>query len=199
MDWVTIALIGVAVSHIAHYLSILSLYRLSINIFGEETTAKKLICFLSAALHVICPAGAFLSAPNGEAVFSFLNFYGFYVYSSSLLSGYDGNRIIRDIKLLTAAVIFAAATTVRSNGILSGFLFAYDAFLQLWKIGSQGLSLDGCVHLSVIIIGGCIVALGIIFPQFIAYMTHCTSHAVSRPWCQWTLPSIYAWVQNKYW
>lgn len=198
-NWETVAITGIATSHIAHYLSVLVFYKLSINVFGKDTVTKQLICFLSAALHIISPAGAFLSAPYGEPLFSFLNLSGFYVYSSSLVDRHNGRKIARDVKLMIAAVLFSVATSIRSNGILSGFLFAYDAALQLWRVLSQSVSLDYCAHLSAIIVGGCIVGAGMIIPQFVAYNTYCTSDAISRPWCQHIPPSIYSWVQNHYW
>lgn len=103
------------------------------------------------------------------------------------------------MKLLTAATLFAAATMVRSNGILSGFPFAYDALLQLWQLLSDGLSVGAVTRLGVIVLGGCIVAVGIILPQFIAYASFCLPDGVSRPWCQWAIPSIYGWVQDQNW
>lgn len=199
VNTMAVAFVGVIVSHIAHYLSVIALYRLSFNIFGRDTPVKKLMCFLSAALHIISPAGAFLSAPYGEPVFSFLNMFGLYVYSSSLFDNCHGKTVARDIKLLASAILFAVATSVRSNGILSGFLFACDACSQVWTIGTQGISLDGCLRLTVIIFGGCIVGLGLAFPQFLAYNAYCAPGITSRPWCAWSLPNIYSWVQGQYW
>lgn len=194
-----IALTGVVLSHAVHYLSVLALYRLSINVFGSNTATQRLLCHLSATLHIISPAGAFLSAPYGESLFSFLNISGFYSYSSSLHDDRAGNRALRDVKIVTAAALFAAATMVRSNGILSGFLFAFDALLQLRRFLSEGFSFALVTRLGVIILGGCIVAVGMILPQFAAYETFCLEKGVSRAWCQWTIPSIYGWVQNRYW
>jgi Gpi18-like mannosyltransferase len=196
---ISTALVGVVLSHVAHYLSVLALYRLSANIFGHTTAAQKLICFLSATLHIICPAGAFLSAPYGESIFSLLNFTGFYLYTSSLISEHNGIIALRDTQVLTAAVLFAFATIVRSNGILSGFLFAYDACMVAWTTLTQGPSLHKTRRLAVIILGGCIVALGMVVPQILAYHTYCMSETNLRPWCKSALPSIYGWVQGHYW
>lgn len=193
------AVVATALSHIAHYLAVLALYRLSVNVFGRDTATQRLICFLSAVLHVICPAGAFLSAPYGESLFSFLNITGFYVYSSSFLDNKAGKRLSGDVKLLVAAILFSAATAVRSNGILSGILYAYDALLQLRRVWCQRLSIDACAHLSVIIISGCVIALGLVVPQIVAYSTYCVEDDASRPWCQWLVPSIYRYVQGHYW
>ncbi|KAH8428207.1 ER membrane glycoprotein subunit of the GPI transamidase complex-like protein, variant 3 [Aspergillus melleus] len=194
-----IAIAGVALSHLAHYLSVLALYRLSINVFGQETTTQRLVCFLSAALHIISPAGAFLSAPYGEPVFSFFNITGLYIYSSSVLDNEVGKSVLRNAKLLLAALVFSAATVVRSNGFLSGFLFAYDALVQLQRLLSRGVSVDAFVHLGVVVISGCILALGFVVPQLFAYAQYCMTEDVSRPWCRRLIPSIYGWVQDNYW
>ncbi|GIK03234.1 ER membrane glycoprotein subunit of the GPI transamidase complex-like protein [Aspergillus viridinutans] len=194
-----IASVAVVLSHIAHYLSVLVLYRLSINIFGGDTAKQKTLCFLSAALHIISPAGAFLSAPYGEALFSLLSISGFYLYSSSGLDDSTNQRLSRDLKLLTAAVLISAATAVRSNGILGGILFAYDALLQLRQILNRGLSWAVVSRLAVIVLGGCVIALGMAVPQYIAFNAFCMTPNAPRPWCGWTIPSIYRFVQEQYW
>ncbi|KAJ5280881.1 GPI mannosyltransferase 2 [Penicillium angulare] len=194
---VPIALIGVVLSHVTHYLSVLALYRLSANIFGHTTVTQRLICFLSSALHIICPAGAFLSAPYGESLFSFLNISGFYLYSSSLISERNDASTLRDLQVLLSGGLFGIATLVRSNGILSGVLFAYDAILLAWDILTQGLSHHKIRRLVIIGLGGICVALGMIVPQIQAYHTYCMGE-LDRPWCGWTMPSIYTWVQGHY-
>lgn len=190
---------AIGLSHLTHYLSVLALYRLSNNVFGQQTPTQRLVCFLSSILHIVTPAGAFLSAPYMEPLFSFLNISGLYLYSSSLLDDYSGKRLSRDSKLLSAALLFAVATTVRSNGILSGFLFAYDAVWQFRRVIVHGLSVDAVVRLGVIVLGGCVVGLGMVLPQIVAYSTYCLDDSITRPWCQWTVPSIYGWVQEQYW
>jgi Gpi18-like mannosyltransferase len=192
-------MVGVVISHVTHYLSVLALYRLSANIFGHATATQHLICFLSAALHIISPAGAFLSAPYGEPIVSFLNITGFYLYSSSLIAERNGATCLRDVRVLTSAVLFAVATMVRSNGLLSGFLFAYDAVVLTWKTVTQGPTLHNTIRLAVIILAGCIVASSIVIPQILAYRIYCLAGADVRSWCEWTVPSIYGWVQSHYW
>ncbi|RJE25290.1 hypothetical protein PHISCL_02379 [Aspergillus sclerotialis] len=191
---------GYGYTKVLRFLSpILALYRLTLNVFGHQTAPQRLLAYVSAALHIISPAGAFLSAPYGESLFSFLNLSGFYIYSSALYDDRIGKGSFRNAKVLTSAVLFAAATMVRSNGILSGFLFAYDALMLAWRIMSDGPSVKVLARLGVTILGGCVVAVGMVWPQFVAYTTYCITEGVSRPWCQWTIPSIYGWVQDHYW
>lgn len=194
-----LAAAGVGISHLCHYLSVLVLYALSKNIFGPLKDYGGAFCLVSAALHIISPAGAFLSAPYAEAIFSFLNFAGFYVYSSALLDQRRGNSLLRTIKLVLAGALFAAATTNRSNGLLSGTLFAYDAILVALALLKNGVSFDRILYLVSILLGGSIVALGTLWPQYVAYTIYCGPDVVSRPWCQNMIPSIYGWVQSYYW
>ncbi|KAF9887983.1 ER membrane glycoprotein subunit of the GPI transamidase complex-like protein [Aspergillus nanangensis] len=189
----TIALVAVVLSHVAHYLSVLALYRLSANVFGLDNPKQKIVCFLSAALHIISPAGAFLSAPYGEALFSFLNITGFYAYSSSLLDTSAERALSSSVKLLLASGLFSVATTVRSNGVISGFLYAYDAVLLLYRILTHGPSKNACIRLIATIIGGCVVGFGMILPQAIAYADFCLATLPPRPWCEKLIPSIYGW------
>lgn len=127
-----------------------------------------------------------------------MNISGFYLYSSSLISERNGASTLRDLQVLVAGGLFGIATLVRSNGILSGFLFAYDAILLAWDVLTQGLSLHKLRRLAIIGLSGIFVALGMLIPQFLAYRTYCLAE-LDRPWCGWTLPNIYTWVQGHYW
>ncbi|KAI1977423.1 ER membrane glycoprotein subunit of the GPI transamidase complex-like protein [Ophidiomyces ophidiicola] len=128
-----LAVVGIVVSHLAHYLSVLVLYRLTQTIFGDKKYPNQLP-FLSAALHIISPAGAFLSAPYGEPVFALLNILGYYVYFLALKYDRQSSLLPRDLSFIASGCIFAVASTVRSNGILGGMLFAYDAVLRAFEI-----------------------------------------------------------------
>ncbi|KAJ9215279.1 CAZyme family GT76 [Paecilomyces variotii] len=194
-----IAVVGVGLSHFTHFLSVLALYGLTKKAFGTEKISEKAFCFLSALLHIITPAGAFLSAPYAEALFSLLNFAGFYLYASALHNDRPGKSASRDAQLLLAASSFATATTVRSNGIISGSLFAYDCVVLLFQILSRGVSVEAVHRLIITILGGIIVALGMILPQYVAYTSYCAAETLPRPWCQRLIPSIYTWVQSEYW
>ncbi|OKL59827.1 GPI mannosyltransferase 2 [Talaromyces atroroseus] len=193
-----IAICGVVLSHVAHFLSVLVLHALTKSLFGYDTQSQRAFCLISAALHVISPAGAFLSAPYGESIFSLLNLTGFYLYSSALISESAGRRGRRDTHFLLAGIAFAVATTVRGNGILSGCLFAYDAIQGALQLLRQGISVDLIRRTGFVVLGGMTVALGSIIPQFIAFTEYCGG-STRRPWCEQLLPSIYGWVQAHYW
>lgn len=196
-DTFHVALAGIGLSHTCHYLSVLSLYGLSRTVFGDGSS--RALPLLAAALHVISPAGAFLSAPYGEPVFSFLNFTGFYAYASALHDDRRGCVFARDVKFLVAGGLFATVTTVRSNGVLSGMLFAYDAVVGLAAIVSSGVSLSKLHRMFFVVLGGSLILLGVVGPQYRAFMVYCRNVDVRRIWCDNTIPSVYTFVQNHYW
>ncbi|EZF35377.1 hypothetical protein H109_01077 [Trichophyton interdigitale MR816] len=193
-----LAVTGVLLSNLCHYLSVLVLYRLSQATFNSNRKNYNVIPFLAAALHIVTPAGAFISAPNGEAAFSFLNFLGYYVFITALNDERQGSYCLRDLKFLSAGAFFAAATSVRSNGLLSGLLFVYDAVSGLHQIITHGLSWHVIRRLAMVCAGGSLILIGIVGPQYVAYKDFCLAED-PRPWCNRLFPSIYAWVQSYYW
>ncbi|KAK2882626.1 hypothetical protein FQN49_000165 [Arthroderma sp. PD_2] len=193
-----LAVVGVALSHLSHYLSVVVLYKLSKATFKGDAQKSNALPFLASALHIISPAGAFLSAPYGEAPFSFLNFLGYYVFITALNDERQGSLYLRDAKFLSAGALFAAATMVRSNGLLSGLLFVYDAVFGLHQVTTKGLSWHILRRLAMVGVGGSLILTGIVGPQYVAYKEFCLAE-VPRPWCNRLLPSIYTWVQTYYW
>lgn len=194
-----IAITGVILSHLAHFLSVLVLHSLTKTVLGSETARQRTLCFVSAALHVISPAGAFLSAPYAEPVFSLLNLTGLYVYSSAILADQTKSWTRRDLSFVIAGSLFAGATVIRGNGILSGALFAYDAILGAIQVLTRGLSFGVIRRVAFVVLGGSIVALGMVGPQYVAFKVYCLDPESARPWCGRLLPSIYSWVQVRYW
>lgn len=57
-----------------------------------------------------------------------------------------------------------------------------------------------CNMISIIVAGLC-VAVGLVFPQYLAYTEYClgTTTPVRHEWCSKTIPSIFSWVQSHYW
>lgn len=132
-------------------------------------------------------------------MFSLLNFTGFYAYVSALHDDRRGYMIARDVKFLVAGGLFAVVTTIRSNGVLSGILFAYDAVLGLRSIVSNGISLSQIHRMFFVVVGGSLIMLGVVGPQYRAFTMYCQNADVHRSWCDNTIPSIYTFVQSYYW
>jgi Gpi18-like mannosyltransferase len=124
-----VAYIGILISNACHLLSALVLARLAKSL--APPPFKEEISFISAALHILSPAGLFLTAPYAESLFSLLSFLGylFYVFSCERP---DTSRDYRnDARLLASGVCFGLATTVRSNGVLAGLIFVFDVLADV--------------------------------------------------------------------
>ena len=194
--------VAVVLAHIAHLFSIIVLYYLTKAAF--PSSSNKTFPFISAALHIISPAGLFLSAPYGEPLFSCLNFLGYLLYLWSVGAGRDQKPFQRDLNVVLAGFTLGLAATVRSNGLLSGIPFLYDSLLTVHTL-SRGIEiLHATRKLIVLGVGGSLVGLGFAVPQWLAHVQYCQGRPVSgegglRPWCTRTVPSIYAWVQDQYW
>ncbi len=197
----TIAITGIALSNFCHLLSVLVIYNLSGTTSFQTSESISSVAIVIAVLHIINPAGAFLLSPYSEALFSLLNMLGFQLYLNGLRNHYQNKNLLAEIHCLAAGAVFAFATTVRSNGLLSGTLFLYDAIVTALSIYNGDRSIGRFRRMFVIIIGGCLIALGAIIPQYRVYQSYCTfdTGSETRPWCNNYLPSIYAWVQSHYW
>lgn len=185
-------LVGIALSHVYHLLAVVMLYKLTLLVSRNAKTA-----FVSAFLCIITPGGAFLSSPYGESPFSGLAFTGIYLFAWNY--AHAGNCVSKSVALTLSGAFIGLATTCRSNGLSYGILFAVEAVRGGLEFLS-GPSLDGVVTLAGTIMGGILVAAGIVVPQVAAYLRYCTGEAEgSRPWCTQTIPSIYSFVQAEYW
>ena len=178
----------------------MTLYNLSKEVFGLTPT-KSVLAYVSALLHIFSPAGLFLSAPYGESFFSWLQFSGYYYYVKGYKSATAGPMLRQNMYVVFAGLLFGLATMVRSNGILSGILFAYDATIY----GAQFLrfreKLEAIKKLVPVITGGMFILSAATIPQYLAYQEYCISSGKDqiRPWCNSIIPSIYTWVQFHYW
>jgi phosphatidylinositol glycan class V len=187
------ALASIAVANVAHLLSALVLYRLGRVVWRDHT-----LSLVAALLHVISPAGLFLSAPYAESSFALLSFSGYLVFALGCRA--DQRPACRDLYTILAGVLFGLATLFRSNGLLNGTLFAWEVLRQLPRL-RQGPTVDSLRRLLALGVGGVCVAAGSIGPQAAAYWRFCSgvSGAELRPWCRGYLPSIYTFVQQHYW
>ena len=180
-----------------HFLTVLLLYALSQRISGSQGASSTATSTIAAALHIVSPAGVFLSAPYSESLFSTLNLLGFYLYLDGRITGGS----LGEIETIVGGVSFGCATVVRSNGILGGLPFLYDAVLQGLHILRDGISTKEVRKLLALCTGGVLIAVGAFLPQYEAYQRFCVDvvEPDRRPWCDYTFPSIYEWVQKYYW
>src|SRR5262245_56464341 len=164
---------GIVVSNVCHLLSVLVLFRLLIIVQGCQQNAR--IPFIASVLHVMSPAGLFLSAPYAEAFFAMINFTGMLHYAQARTAEKPGRKqtIHEDALLLSSGLLFAVATWIRSNGLLSGLVFLYDVARCIPRILTGQLSRNEARRLAVTCVAGAFVAFGFVTPQYIAYREYC--------------------------
>lgn len=164
--------------------------------------------FYGALLFCLSPASVFLTAGYSEALFAFLMF--------TAMGQLERGRS------WTSGLLFALATSVRSNGLVSvGFLIHSQcrSFFSSFMVQTplrQLLKLMGSVFLLVLTLG-----LPFALFQYYAYIQFCLPGsarpipepllqlAVDRgyriangnkpPWCSWKCPLIYSYIQDTYW
>jgi phosphatidylinositol glycan class V len=180
---------------------VLVLYRLTRDIVPARRATQQRIAFTAASLHVLSPAGLFLSAPYGESAFALANFAGMLCYVTARRRRARGCGGVRAAGWdLAAGFLFGTASLIRSNGLLSGLVFAWDAVVHVSGLGSilRQRRWASLLQFAVTVLSGSFVAIGYALPQFEAYMRYCTGDVV-RPWCGNWIPSVYSFVQSHYW
>lgn len=168
---------------------------------GSNLTRSPRVAFVSAFLHIISPAGIFLSAPYAESSFALMHFSGYYLYALSLQAHGDGRANVRDFLAVLSGLLLGLASTLRSNGLLSGLLFCFDLASCIVDYLQSGGLLRNLRRSIFIVVAGTLVGMCFLFPQYLAYREFCLEpEAQYRPsWCTNRIPSIYAWVQDHYW
>jgi phosphatidylinositol glycan class V len=194
------SIVGISIAHVAHGLSVLAIYCLTRAIFPGAQSKK--LAFVTACLYILSPAGLFLSAPYGESTYALLSFTGYLLFVRGY--GVDGQlTTLHDLSTMVAGMLLAAATTIRSNGILHGIVFLESAFRLAWSL-KDGLKWRVVRRLAAVVFGGLCIGMGFVLPQWIAYNEFCApvlamEDGQPRVWCQRTLPSVYTFVQDYYW
>ncbi|KAI0469112.1 glycosyltransferase family 76 protein [Xylaria cf. heliscus] len=183
-------LLGIFVANVSHLLSALVLYKL-----GLVVSRNSRMSLVAAVLHILSPAGLFLSAPYSESPYALLSFVGYLFFAKAVLS--DRRTIAHDASLIASGLWFGFAVNFRSNGTLNGILFAAELFREL----SLSPTANSIRRRLALLAGGSAIAIGFVIPQVAAYRTYCygAADAELRPWCTKPLPSIYTFVQEHYW
>lgn len=191
-------------AHVSHWGAVIALYRLVYYLVpSKDETQRRRLAFTTACLHIVSAAGLFLSAPYGEAPFALFNILGMLCYVTAVryrCDGFAGAYQLDACWTLAAGICFAVATMIRSNGLLSGLLFAWDALAAVPRLLQSIRSPDkeALTRLFATVAAGTLLATGFALPQAIAYREYCTA-GNSRPWCSALPPSIYTFVQDYYW
>ena len=188
------SLVAISIAHLGHFFSVLVLHQLTLAIFPESSA----VAAVTAALHIVSPAGLFLSAPYAESTCALFSFLGCLLFTKSL-SRTGESSIAKDILVLISGILFGIATTFRTNAILNGLLLLEEA-LRVVSTLQNGLQYATFRRIAATGFGGLAVGFGFLLPQYLAYSEFCgNSTAVKRTWCDSSLPSIYGFVQGYYW
>ncbi|UPX15343.1 ER membrane glycoprotein subunit of the GPI transamidase complex-like protein [Ascochyta rabiei] len=191
---------GIIVSTVCHCFSVLVLYKLLTLLTGAGRQQSR-VPFVASVLHIFTPASLFLSSPYAEALFSLLNLTGMLCYAESRAAANRASINTREVAhKLGSGLLFAMATAIRSNGLLSGLILLYDVARYLPQLFSMRIKVQDVCRVIVTCASGALIAIGFVGPQYLAYLDFCgTGNSTVRPWCKKSIPSIYSWVQSHYW
>ncbi|KAM0262295.1 hypothetical protein ACHAQJ_001764 [Trichoderma viride] len=186
--------VAIIFTNFTHLVAVLALHRLTLVLFNNKTVA-----YVAAVLHILSPAGLFLSAPCAESPFACLSFIGNLLFATGLKPSAATWKQM--LAFLGAGISFGLSTSFRSNGLISGILFAVEAVKCLLALFRHP-SFSRLALLTSLIIGGLFIAAGSVVPQTVAWFRYCKvdlTDAEPRPWCHRLVPSIFTFVQEHYW
>ncbi|KAE8132409.1 GPI mannosyltransferase 2 [Aspergillus pseudotamarii] len=189
------SIIGITVAHAAHGMSAFVLYSLARAVFPGRKGRN--LAFIAACLHILSPAGLFLSAPYGESTHALLSFMGSLLFVLSF-SHSGAPSTLHDVLIPLSGILYGLATAARSNGLLNGMILFEEAVRLLYSM-TKGITFAKTRRLIAVGMAGICTGLGFVLPQYIAYEQFCINNSDSRVWCLKTIPSIYSFVQDHYW
>jgi phosphatidylinositol glycan class V len=185
-------ILAIVIANVSHFLSVIVLYYLTLNVFGDKA---KQLAIISAILHSVSSASAFLLAPYSESSFALLSYIGYLQLAKAIRAE---KAAYSCIFIVQAGVAFGLATTIRGNGLLFAVCPALY-FLHRLAINKQGIFSWSIFSTTIATaLSGVMVVSGMVFPQWIAYSEYCLSDSPAV-WCRRMVPSIFSWVQSHYW
>lgn len=164
-----LVLSGILISNLSHLVSYISLYHLTLHLFGDYRMA-----YQSSIFFLIQPASIHMTTLFSEGTFAALVITGMW----SFVHGYDA----------AAAILFSLSGLVRSNGILLSGFFLYRSVFLFKTVRRL------CKDVTLALIsasGGCLYLLS-------CHQKYCTREEKAE-WCYRTIPNIYSYIQAKYW
>ena len=155
-----------------------------------EISKNKKLSLLAAALFCVNPASVFMSAAYTGCLFAALTFAGMLALEKR--------------QPWASTFLFALAGATRSNGmVLCGFIAYYHLVTILHNIKQTSSFVKSMVNILKILVTAaaqcCIIMLPFVLFQCYGYLLYCTSGDTQPPWCTWTVPISYSYIQEKYW
>ncbi|TID15101.1 glycosyltransferase family 76 protein [Venturia nashicola] len=191
---------GIILANVSHLLSVFVLYRLALDLPLCKKASTSSSAFVAATLHILSPAGLFLSATYGESTFSLLNFLGQSLYVSSYNTSSKSHGVKNDILLVLAGICFCLSSMVRGNGLLNRVGIPILNTKVVPAIFRDAMHDFPSRRVPATVIAGLLVGIGFATPQYVAWGDYCSAGvADKRPWCNKIPPSIFSWVQKEYW
>jgi phosphatidylinositol glycan class V len=209
-SFVTVVVTGIIISHIAHLVAVGLLFGICYAVLPTSRSKARRIAFTAAILHIVSPAGLFLSAPYGESLYAALTFAGVWSHataSSALGTSFgpfktaDASFSLRSAFFtILSSICFGLGSLIRGNGLLNGLVFVFDIVPYIYSLPSTLRRRDIHALLTAASTGFAGALLGLIYAsgQLEPYLRHCTN-GNDRPWCSALPPSIYTFVQRHYW
>lgn len=189
-EWISrCAYAGVFLSNLSFCISAVLLFQL-----GCAVLKNKIVSYRAAILFCFTPASIFMSSFYTEAPFALFSFAGMLVLSKREENGLG--------TLLHASLYFALASATRANGtILAGYL-GYSLLLPFLQekcpFGMRALLVAGLK----LVFPVALCASPVVAVLAVAFQGFCkgnTDTNLDSPWCNDSLPNIYAYVQKRYW
>lgn len=179
---------GLIVNTLSFVLSAVLLYHIALAALKHEELA-----FRSALIFCFSPANPFFIGLYTESTFALASFTGIYLalYSS-------GSPITRFFRNLAAALSFAAACSIRSNGAI---LVAFILYMSLARVISA-LKKRKIVVALFELVGALACSVVAILPLVMYLWTNYERYCLTdfpRPWCFDRIPNLYSFVQSQYW
>jgi Gpi18-like mannosyltransferase len=192
---------AIITSNVAFVASAAASLSLSMQLLQDEEQA-----LWATWAYIVNPASVFFSAAYTESIFALFTFLALAVLAKSKAAG--RSRYATAACTWGAAVLFAGSTACRSNGAFTGMVFGLVKLHWMTKdMQRQSCTVSKLAVMISTLISTTLQCTLIILPsvvfQWYAYVKFCegapTVYLEQHEWCTKTIPSIYTWIQSKYW
>ncbi|KAI5953380.1 GPI18 [Candida jiufengensis] len=182
-------LLSIIISNACHFLSVLTLYLISIDVFGHESNLN----YYSSLMMVFSPAGIFLTTNYSENLCNLLTLLTLLCYYASVdfnnVTTKTKKKIKNQVLYVFSGIVCAYGYTVRANTLLLGILYLFDLY--------DFYMVDKNIQFSLLsVVTGSILGFTFIGQNLYHYLLFCPSRG---EWCTNYFPSLFQYAQDHYW
>lgn len=194
-------ILGVLLSNLSNYFSVLVLYVLTTSVFKKFNIIKDIQRFalITCLLFIMNPAGVFLITSYLESLATLLTFISLYLREISMKNNDTENSIefkryailgkfILHFIYILSSIFLSIGIQVRLNVIFVGYLYLYDFISSLRKLRKC----DAIVSLA----SGMILFSSLVLANYIPFENMCPDRTI---WCNKLVPSFFKFAQANYW